>query len=61
MEISRWTKVKNYIIAYWAKTQDETALLLRFSIRKLKVVLLPLQRMFGFSVIKDPSKYKSAT
>ena len=59
MEISRWTKVKNYIIAYWAKTQDETALLLRFSIRKLKVVLLPLQRMFGFSVIKDPSKYKS--
>lgn len=59
MKISKWTKVKNYMIAYWARTQDGAALLLRFSIRKMKVVLLPLQRMFGFSVIKDPSKYKS--
>lgn len=58
-KIPKWIKVKNYLIAYWAKTQDGVALLLRFSIRKFKVLFLPIQRLFGFSVIKDPSKFKT--
>src|SRR5690554_1607414 len=58
-KIPRWTKIRNYLIAYWAKTQDGVALFLRFSIRKFKILFLPIQRLFGFTVIKDPSKFKT--
>ncbi len=53
------TKLKNYIIAYWAKTQDQIAIFFRFSIRKAKALLLPIQQVFGFSIIKDPNKLRS--
>lgn len=56
----KFNKFKTYLIAYWAKTQDALSVFWRFSIRKLRVLLLPVQALFGFSVIKQDVKSKSA-
>lgn len=50
---------KTLIIAYWAKLQDALALFFRWTRTKLRQLILPLQKLFGFTVIKHDLKSHS--
>jgi len=55
-----WKTIKTKCIATWAKTQDATALLFRYASRKARQFILPIQRLFGYSIIKDQQDTKRA-
>lgn len=58
MSTSRWSTIKKHLIAYWANITDALSVVLRFSSRKLRNIVRPIQRMFGFSVIREASSQK---
>ncbi len=58
MSTSRWATIKKHLIAYWANVTDALSVALRFSSRKLRNIVRPVQRMFGFSVIREASSQK---
>jgi len=57
---SFWIRVKHKLIAQWAKLQDFVTLFIRYSSRKLKQLALPVQRLFGYSIIQHRQEAKRA-